>query len=375
MTDLCELNPLTCKNNEKCIFNISSNTTYCLCGRCHYGIFCENDVWREKEFNTYYPRFIASIVQLSYTILNSALVFELFIRCARIRSTNCGIYLLVYSILSLLAYICLVVSAALKYYPNRFTNGSNQDEALLCFITGFNSDVLFYLCLWMSSLIAFERGLIVRFGNEMNATRWRSFFGTIALFAIAGSFITPMLVYKCDWDNVPGLKTFYRFSQGFFLLLGIAVYIGATILILVSFTYRIRSYGTENGSSIRTFLRLLKSHLFIFFPPFMYGICQIPFIIAISKKKDGQSYYQCGISLGEFIIKIKVNQLTNMPYGLAWLLFVYPSRVYMNEFYINTWSGQRLASIIIYCRSYIDRACNTVLRRTNPRRHVRFENN
>jgi hypothetical protein len=106
----------------------------------------------------------------------------------------------------------------------------------------------------------------------------------------------------------------------------------------------------ENGSRIKTFLKLLKSHLFIFVPPIAYGICQLPYTIVVNTKNPENAFFQCGILLEEFIVKVIMESLTSTPYALTWLLFVYPSRVYMNEFYLNTWSGQRLAKILMFFR-------------------------
>jgi hypothetical protein len=366
MIDPCQLSPLICQNNSECAFNISSNTTYCRCDQCHYGVLCENNVWREGQFDTVFPDFIATIIETCFSILNNGLVFELLICCRRIRSTNCGIYLFLYSILSLLAYIFFLIAVALQYYPNQFTDNASQYEGLVCLITGLDSSAFFYLCIWFSSFTALERGLIIYSGSETNASRWRPFVAMIIILAIAGSFITPMIVYKCDWDNVPGLQTLRSFCQGFFIVTGIVIYVVATVFVLISFVHRIRQYGMENGCWIKTFLKLLYKHLFVFIPPLTYGICQIPFTIATSTKNQEDSYYQCGISLGEFIIKVLMGQLTNIPYGLTWLLFVYSSRVYMNEFYLSTWSGQCLAKIIMFFRSCNDRRKNVALPYTNP---------
>jgi hypothetical protein len=68
----------------------------------------------------------------------------------------------------------------------------------------------------------------------------------------------------------------------------------------------------------------------------------------VNTKNPENSYFQCGISTGEFIIKVIMESLTDTPYALTWLLFVYPSRVYMTEFYLNTWSGKRLANILLF---------------------------
>jgi hypothetical protein len=251
----------------------------------------------------------------------------------------------------------LVTSQALQYYPNQINSVSNPNQALDCFITRLDAQTLFYLCIWFSSLIAFERGLIICFGGKMNATRWRAFVAIIVVLAIASGSITPLLVYKCDW-NVPNLKTIRNILAGFFIITGILIYLVATVIILISFSRRIRYYGMENGSRIKTFLNLLKTHLFIFVPPIAYGICQLPFSIVASAANSKQSYYQCGISLGEYIIKVLIASLTNTPYALTWLLFVCPSQVYMNEFYLNTWSGNRLYKILSFFISSNDREEN-----------------
>jgi len=175
------------------------------------------------------------------------------------------------------------------------------------------------------------------------------------MLALAVGSATPILVYKCDWDNIPRLQTLRMFFVWFYIIAGIVIYLVATVLVLRSFVRRIRCYGMQNDSCIITFLELLKTHLFIFVPPIAYGICQLPFTIVVSTMNPKHSYYQCGISLGEYIIKVIIASLTNTPYALTWLLFIYPSRVYMTEFYLNTWSGNRLYNILSYFISSNDR--------------------
>jgi hypothetical protein len=139
----------------------------------------------------------------------------------------------------------------------------------------------------------------------------------------------------------------------------------ATLLVLISFASRIRRYGMENGSYIKTFLKLLYTHLFIFVPPIAYGISEIPYAVIYYTKNQKHSYFQCGISTGEFIIKVLAELLTGVPIVVTWLLFVYPSRVYMTEFYLNTWSGQCLAKILLLFKSYNNRKESNHLSTTN----------
>ncbi|UJR18374.1 hypothetical protein I4U23_005278 [Adineta vaga] len=70
--------------------------------------------------------------------------------------------------------------------------------------------------------------------------------------------------------------------------------------------------------------------------------------------KPGQGYYQCDISTIEFMVKIILEALQGLPIVLTWLIFVYPSRVYMTEFYMNTWSGKQVAKMLIFLKqSYL----------------------
>jgi hypothetical protein len=211
-----------------------------------------------------------------------------------------------------------------------------------------------YLCIWFSACVAFERGLVICFNGKMNASRWRSFLTTIVIFVIAGGSATPMLVYNCDCDNVPNLQIARGFFIWFYIIAGITIYVLATLLVVISFARRIHQYGMENGSCIKTFFKLLYTHLFIFVPPFAYAVSYIPYAIVINNKNSKHSYFQCGISTGEYIIKVLIETLTGVPAVITWLLFVYPSKVYMTEFYLNTWSGQRLAQILILFRSNND---------------------
>jgi hypothetical protein len=272
----------------------------------------------------------------------------------------------VYSILSLVSITFLVVDQVIQYYPNQLINNSKHYDLLHCYVSKIGSNVLNYMCIWISSCIALERGLVIWFHGKMNTTRWRSLIGIIVLFALADGCATPMLMYKCDWDTIPSLHIVRDFFIWFHVITGITIYVLTTVLVLMSFTRRIRRYGTENGSFIKTFLKLLHTHLFIFVPPISYAVGYLPYTILYKQNKPGNGYYQCGISTQEFIVKVIIEALPGVPFVITWLVFVYPSRVYMNEFYLNTWSGQRLAKILLFLKAYDDRRETDLARTINP---------
>ncbi|CAF1945341.1 unnamed protein product [Rotaria magnacalcarata] len=351
MIDLCNGNTLNCLNNGQCAADITSNTTYCECASCHDGSVCEHTITRQSQIDTTYVYLIVSIIALFFSLLNNILGLELFIGCSRVRRTNCGIYLIVYSILSVLSSISFVVNQSLAYYVEKIANNALMNfPDYQCYFAKIGYNSLVYACIWLNACIAFERGLIVCFDSKTNATRWRSVCTITVLTVIAGGSAIPMMVYHCDFGNIPSLQTARLFLVWFSTVAGLSTYVLAILLILLSFARRIRRYGTENGSFMKTYLKLFYSHLFIFIPPFAYAFGYIPYSIVINTQDPSQWYFQCGISMVEFIVKVLLESLQGVPPVLTWLLFIYPSKVYMTEYYMNTWSGQRLARIIIFFR-------------------------
>ena len=348
MVDLCHSNSLLCLNNGQCVVNISMNTTYCQCDSCYDGVTCQHRVPRQTRFDTTYVYLIVAITGLCFSILNNSLSLELFIGCRRIRRTNCGIYLIVYSILSLISSILFVVDQVVQYYPNQLFNNTEQYDIFHCYVSKIDYNTLVYLCIWFSSFVAFERASVIWRGRTAYASRWKPLITIIISFIIAGGSAAPMLAYKCGWDHIPGLQTARYFFVGFYISTGVVTYILATVTVLHSFTRRIQRYGVENRSFCKTFLKLLYTHLFIFAPPIAYAIGYIPYTIVYSTSNPDSLYFQCGISTPEFLVKVLLEALMGLPVIITWLLFVYPSKDYMTEFYLNTWSGKCLAKIVTF---------------------------
>ena len=360
---MCHQNFSDCSNHGQCITNITSNTTFCQCYACYNGPTCKHLQFRQDKVDTTYLYLIIFIIGLGVSLLNNALSLEVFLGCSRIRRTNCGIYMIVYCIFSVLSSILLVCRNVVEYYQIPFFLHLMRDTSFTCIVSrvGYNASV--YGCIWLSSFLALERSIIVCFDSRTNATRWRSFGTMMFLFLTATGCVTPLIVYKCDWEHVPHLDIVRVFFNFFYIIAGVFNYLLATIFILISFARRIRRYGTESGSFIKTFLRLLYTHLFIFIPPAAHGLSFIPYSILYSIGKPDSGYFECGISTAMFVVKAAAETLQGAPVVLTWLLFIYPSRVYIAEFYMNTWSGQRLARILIFFK-------RLPIRETTPARTI-----
>ncbi|CAF1472436.1 unnamed protein product [Adineta steineri] len=183
----------------------------------------------------------------------------------------------------------------------------------------------------------------------MIATRRRSVMACLFVFGIVAATSISMLIYRCEFADSHITSEARITSRWFYIancLAGI-IYFVVTVLILVSFALRIHNYGTTQESKKKIFFKLLRNHLFVFVPPITYLLCTIPYQIWYPIKRGEQAFFQCGISAVEYAFKVMVQALPNVPPVVTWLIFAYPSNVYMTEFYTETWLGKHIKQIVI----------------------------
>jgi hypothetical protein len=334
-----------CFNGGQFILNQTLNESYCQCDPCHQGMQCEDPIRTKDQlqFDTEYVRLIVYLIELCLSLLNNLFSFAVFLSSKRIRRTSIGVYLTIYSIISIVGDVLLVAGQFVQYLkPYPFVNNEELSDTFHCLLEKSGYQITVLLCLWLSALVAFERGLIICFNFKMNATRWRSVITLLPIFCITATTSVSWLIYRCK-RNMPHQESMERILSGWFYTAdGLAglIYVLATLLVLISFASHIYHYGTTQKSKKKIFIQLLKKHLFIFIPPITYLLCVIPYQIWLPLKGPIESYFPCGISTMEYIFKVIVQILPNIPTVITWLIFVYPSNVYMTEFYTQTWIGR-----------------------------------
>jgi hypothetical protein len=343
-----------CLNGGQLILSQYSNTSYCQCNPCFQGVNCADRIpsKRQLQFNTDYVYLIIYLTELCLSLLNNLLSLEVFLGCERVRRTNSGVYLILYSIISITGSVLLVVDQLVQYFkPYPFANNQQLSETFHCFFKKSGEQVTAFLCGSLGALVAFERCLIICFNFKMNATRWRSVVTLLLIFSFTVVTSITMLIYRCEW-NVPNHKTpRARITSRWFYTAGFLagfIYVLGTSLVLINFVLHIYHYGTTQESRKKIFFKLLRKHLFIFIPPITYLLCIIPYQIWYPLRLFQQAYLYCGISTVEYIFKVIVEALSGFPTVITWLIFVYPSNVYMTEFYTNTWSGRCIRHILDY---------------------------
>ena len=152
-------------------------------------------------------RLIVYLIHLCLSLPNNLLSLAVFQGSKRIRRTSIGVYLTIYSIIAIVGNVILVVGQSVRYLkPYHFANNQELSDTFYCFLEkcGFQITALF--CLWLSALVAFERGLIICFNFKMKATRWRSII--MLLFVLCVTVVTSVawLIYRCKW-NMPHQET------------------------------------------------------------------------------------------------------------------------------------------------------------------------
>ncbi|CAF1448641.1 unnamed protein product [Adineta ricciae] len=325
-----------------------------MCDQCHEGDFCQ-DLRRQNYYNTAYINLIMYIVALSISVLNNTMCLELFLKCRLIRRTNSGIYLIVYSILCLLGSTLIVMDGFVIYDKGTrvFRNDSHGRQRFHCIVGVAGYGSASFLCIWFSAMVQLERGLLLFFGATTNFSRKRSIIISVLLFLMAIGCSLPLIVYNCGWDGNRHIRPFQIALMFFHICIPILIYLIATILTFIGFARRIYAYGLEKHSQPRLFMKLIYTHLFIFIPPVVYSICYGLFNLVAKYSDPHKGYFPCGISTPEYIVKILLRGLTGLPFTITWLIFVYPSRVYMSEFYMNTWCGQWTAFVVLRFRRYL----------------------
>ena len=354
MADVCRLNFSDCLHNGRCLVDDSLNTTYCQCDACHDGPFCENMIWGQIQFDPNSIYLIIYIMIFALSLLNNSLTLELFIRSKQLRCTNCGIYMIVYAVLSLVSSISLVVSGIAGYRPDLLSATGTTDQ-FLCYFGEIGYNHLVYLCVWLSACVTFERGLSFLCGDAMHVNRWRSFVALIVFVISAAALIAPLFVDNCNENSESHLKNVRQRFVWLYCTAAIIIYALGTMLVVIGLKRPRRGNLMEKSSSSQTFFEVLEKHLFIFVPPIMYAICFLPCIILTYSRYSKVTHVQCGISTVEYTVSVLIETLTYLPVVLTWLIFVYPSKSYMAEFYAKTWSGKCYLKISMSVKSLIAR--------------------
>ncbi|CAF1239045.1 unnamed protein product [Rotaria sordida] len=259
----------------------------------------------------------------------------------QIRITTCGIYLINYSLYSLLSITLREITIINTIIIDKY-------NFFICPILPALSSIIISLSLWTSSFIAAERMLIECFGYSLYRTRKYSFiFSIILLNLIFLTHITefkrrklkpdPILpnIYRCtsddfEWSEKPW-KIIDRILTREYLHIGVPclLHLISTIFILPHIVkHKIYINETEN-QFWQILLIQLKRHKDFLIPPILVMLCTLPRLLV----ELITSQYCLDFNM-KFILRIYIlfRYIYYLPQTIPFFIYVYPSSVYTNQF-------------------------------------------
>ncbi|CAF1469738.1 unnamed protein product [Adineta ricciae] len=322
----------SCLNNGQFIRNTTLNISYCQCSSCYQGVYCEELIPYkvQTEFNTMCIYLIIYSVEFFVSVINNVLSLQVFQR-------------------TIIGNVLSVIGQVIQCFkPYLFINNDELSETFNCSLDKISHQIILFSGLWLSAFVALEHALIVYFDCRLYGTQRRSIIISILGFCMTISTGIPMIINQCKW-NTKYRTLSKRITSGFFYTVAVlagVTYFVAILIVLINFALRVYHINNQSIPRTKIFFILIQRHLFIFIPPIVYGLCVIPYPIWFPFKGRTQAYFHCGISTVEYVFKIIVQALPDIPPVITWLIFVYPSNVYMTDFYTETWIGRKLLRYI-----------------------------
>ncbi|CAF0895045.1 unnamed protein product [Rotaria sordida] len=359
-----------CQNNGKCFINDTTTISYCLCNRCFTGNQCEierysKNLWMygiSKENKIYYnPRneqIILSTISI-ISFVSNLLSLQTFLFSKKIRITNLGIYLILFSLTGLINSIIQSVFAFLNVaYGSKKASEFNrliQCAFIRLLVYSFN------FCLyWFCLCIAVERILIEYALVSLYDSRRRSLISSILLYILIPlSNLLPILFGRKDYSYnsydfclLNFTPVGYTFYSIFYYINYIAAPLSFTIACIFIFKHLIEHrLNLVNDESFRSSLILILSkHYDFFLPPLVFCLLTSPYFI-FDKFMNCLRADSITVSRIESVIQL----LDNSALALAFLIYVYLSKIYLKEF----WQTSPFGRFVIYVKE----------RFTNVRKH------
>jgi hypothetical protein len=307
-------------------------------------VFSQIDIYIQKAFDTNPQVQLVYLTILNLFIfiglMNGILALQTFIFSRKIRITNSGVYLIVFSVCSLFYSVILEINILTLLHYRKF---QQKNLLIYCTVCAALRRIVSLMCMWLSACIALERALIECFDYGLFERRRRS---------IITSCILLFLVTACQLLSIFGREPSVSSSSTNFtsytdvceiqftpkalvanviidyLSSGIPflVYIIANVLVLRSLTQH-RLLLTDHSD----YFKIWKKHRDFFIPPSIFFVTAIPLFIFNQQNKDCLlSPTSTSKSLHIFIA---LRLLTNFNAMIPFLLYINPSNVYLLEFW------------------------------------------
>ncbi|CAF3672756.1 unnamed protein product [Rotaria sp. Silwood1] len=338
-----------CQNNGKCFLLLNTTTTtYCLCNRCFTGNQCEieqysNNLWiygisteNKKVNNPYNETIVRSILGI-ISLASNLLSLQTFVFSKKIRITNLGVYLILYSLTGISMSIIQTVFAFLNLTLN-FKKASKMNHLIECAFIYLLLNSLNYCLYWLWLYIAVERILIVYSFVSLYDSRRRSIILSILLYIfIPLSNILPILFGRkgYSYDSYDFcLLNFTSIGYTFYLIFNYINYMTSPFSFAFAcvfiFKYLIEHRrNLVNDESFRSSLTLIAfKHYDFFLLPLIFCLLTSPHFI-FDKLMTCLRADSLEVSRTQSVTRL----LADSALATTFFFYVCLSKVYLQEFW------------------------------------------
>ena len=260
---------------------------------------------------------------IGFSIVNNLLTIQTCL-AKSIRITNLGVYHLLLSLSNIIRCIFLEIAVICDI--------ETLGRTPLYYISSILLNLLNFSAMWYSSMIACERLLIECLDYPLYATRQRAFLLSFLLFLfVLLTQIPTFLLYfgRFSSSTMISLLTKIVKSVEFAnVLLTCLIHIVSSLFVLRNISVHKVYINFGEKTYWLVWRQQMKKHLDFFIPPLCYIFCILPWylfkhVIYICERVDPTTASRL------YFILIT---LANIPFTMTFIIYVYPSKVYMNEF-------------------------------------------
>ncbi|CAF1455769.1 unnamed protein product [Adineta steineri] len=341
----CSIN--TCQNNGQCFLNT------CNCTICYTGLLCEQEKYSQNlwelgisnENRFKYDSLILTIalcIISFFSLISNFLALQTYLSSEKIRITNLGIYLILYSFGCLIVTTILFLFGLLQYIGLVLST-----NVIRCAFIRLISNSIVFCLVWLNLYIAIERALIEYNIVGLYDRKRRSLILCLLLYILIPlSNILPIIFGRkpnyslCTLNLTSTGYFFYSNLQYVHYLVGPFAFTISFIFIIIHL-FKHRRNLTDEETIFKSICLIMKKH---------YGFC-VPLVIftaLISPYFVLGKVMTCGSANTSLVGKMTTitNILSNLILALTFLMYVYPSSVYMNAFWQSSYCGR----ILIYLK-------------------------
>jgi hypothetical protein len=345
----------TCLNDGIC-----SHDNSCQCLSCFTGVHCEINVNVNKFSLTYsmvwdiryadktskfnaakfsYAFIIAFLVLLA--LINNSLCLKTFLSYP-IRLTNCGVLQILLSCTSLSAIVGMQIRMLimLKFDDMICTHAYRY---LACNVIPVFVILMNNVSMWLSACLAIEYTLLECFNMNLYRTRWVSFVSSIVIFLFVSATHLHEIIarhpiadpkdarlYSCTFIYSLPLDLIDKILRICHVVIPCIIHFISSCTILICITRRNLFLGSRQDY-IRTFLHQCMQRRYLFIPPVCFITSNLPHLILHLKNAC-----QDARNISQLRFHIASNILVYLPLAFTFLIYIYPSKRYMQKFYTTS---------------------------------------